>query len=64
MLPTSKGEITMAELIKIDRNGTLYVKNFFIMPNEKGWSISVQRFTSKDPKIKTKHLKEIERSAR
>lgn len=44
-----------------DRYGTLYVKNFFIMPNEKGWSISVQRFTSEDPKIKTKHLKHIDR---
>ena len=48
-------------IITTDRYGVTYVKNFFIMPNEKGWSISVQRFTTEDAKIKEKHLKEIKR---
>ena len=48
-------------IISTDRYGTMYIKNFFIQPEEKGWNISVQRFTNEDPRIKTKHLKHIER---
>ena len=45
-----------------DRYGTTYVKNFFISPEPNGWNIAVQRWTSKDTKVKTRHLKHIERS--
>lgn len=45
-----------------DRYGTTYIKNFFISPEPNGWNVTVQRWTSKDTKVKTKHLKHIERS--
>lgn len=44
-----------------DRYGVIYVKNFFIMPEPKGWNISVQRFTSDNTRVESKHLKHIDR---
>lgn len=44
-----------------DRYGVIYIKNFYIMPEPKGWNVSVQRWSSDNMKVESKHLKHIDR---
>ena len=48
-------------IITGDRYGTTYVKNFYIMPEPKGWNVSVQRWSSDNMKVESKNLKHIDR---
>lgn len=48
-------------IITRDRYGVIYIKNFYIMPEPKGWNVSVQRWSSDNMKVESKHLKHIDR---